>query len=85
MENAIYSIFNDGQLVDTYSTDISGSFTTKEYICGPNWTIREITPSNGYLLDETTHKVGADAKNYTVEHNAVAVDVDEDVIKAVSR
>ena len=81
LENAIYGIFNDGQLVDTYSTDINGSFTTKEYICGPNWTIREITPSNGYLLDETTHKVGADAKNYTVEHNAVAVDVDEDVIK----
>lgn len=40
-------------LVDKYVTDKNGQFTTKEYICDDDWTIREITPSEGYLLDGT--------------------------------
>ena len=54
---------------------------SKEYICGPDWTIREIEPSHGYLLDETIHEVGADAGNFEIEHNTIPVGVGEDVIK----
>ena len=36
-------------------------------------TIREIEPSPGYLLDETVHEVGADAGNFTIEHNTIPV------------
>ena len=32
------------QLIDTYTTDANGQFTTKYYICGDDWTIREISP-----------------------------------------
>ncbi len=78
---ATYGIYNDGQLVDTYVTDTNGQFTTKYYICGDKWTIREIEPSEGYLLDETIHKVGAEAKLYTVEYNHTSNDVVEQVIK----
>ena len=39
-----------------------------------DWTIREITPSEGYLLDKTIHKVGADPKLYEVEHNLTSND-----------
>lgn len=81
LAGATYGIYNDGQLVDTYVTDTNGQFTTKYYICGDNWTIREISPSEGYLLDATTHKVGAEAKLYTVEYNHTANDVNEQVIK----
>lgn len=81
LKDAVYGVYNNGQLVDTYRTDENGSFTTKEYTCGDNWTIREITPSKGYLLDETVHEIGADPEHYTVEHNAVAIDVGEDIIK----
>lgn len=81
LAGAVYGIYHGDDLIDTYETDASGSFTTKEYVCGSSWTIREITPSPGYLLDETVYPVGAEAGNFTLEHNAVAVDVGEDVIK----
>ena len=54
---------------------------TKEYICDNDWTVREITPSEGYLLDTTVHKVGAEPQLYTVEHNQTANDVTEQVVK----
>ena len=64
-----------------YVTDKNGQFTTKEYVCDNDWTIREITPSEGYLLDTTVHKVGAEPQLYTVEHNQTANDVTEQVMK----
>ena len=66
-------------LVDKYVTDENGQFTTKEYVCDTDWTIREITPSEGYLLDKTIHEVGADPKLYEVEHNLTSNDVTEQV------
>lgn len=68
-------------VVDKYVTDKNGQFTTKEYVCDNDWTIREITPSEGYLLDTTVHKVGAEPQLYTVEHNQTANDVTEQVMK----
>ena len=38
-------------------------------------------PSEGYLLDTTVHKVGAEPQLYTVEHNQTANDVTEQVVK----
>lgn len=81
LAGAKYGIYDGDNLIDTYITDKDGKFTTKEYVCGDNWTIKEIEPSEGYLLDKTVHKVGAEAKNYTVEHNVVSLSVTEDVIK----
>lgn len=68
LAGAKYGIFKGDQLVDEYFTDKNGQFTTKEYICGDDWTIRELEPSEGYLLDPTVHHIGAEAKLYTVEH-----------------
>lgn len=80
LAGAVYGIYRDGELVDSYTTDENGYFKTKEYVCG-NYTVQEITPSEGYLLDETVYAVGAEAKNYTVESNLISVDVTEDVVK----
>lgn len=81
LAGAVYGIYKDGELVDTYVTDKNGQFTTSEYVCGTGWTIKEIEPSEGYLLDTAVHEVGAEPKNYNVEHNTVAIGVGEDVIK----
>lgn len=81
LAGAVYGIFKGDTLVDKYVTDENGQFTTKEYICDSDWTIREITPSEGYLIDNTIHKVGAEPELYTVEHNLTANDVTEQVIK----
>ncbi len=80
LARAVYGLYLDGELVDQYVTDENGYFKTKEYVCG-NYTIQEITPSEGYLLDETVYPVGAEAKNYTIEHNPISMIVTEDVIK----
>lgn len=81
LAGAVYGIYKGDQLVDTYTTDANGQFTTKYYVCGDDWTIREITPSEGYLLDSTVYPIGAKAKNYTVEYNTTANDVTEQIIK----
>lgn len=81
LSGAVYGIYKGDTLVDKYVTDSDGQFTTKEYVCDSDWTIREITPSEGYLLEKTIHKVGAEPKLFTIEHNLVANDVTEQVMK----
>lgn len=81
LAGAVYGIYKGDQLVDTYTTDANGQFTTKYYVCGDDWTIREITPSEGYLLDSTVYSIGAEAKSYTVEYSTTANDVTEQIIK----
>lgn len=82
LAGAVYGIYKGNQLIDTYTTDANGQFTTKYYICGDDWTIREISPSEGYLLNTESLHIGAEAKLYTVEYNiAKPLDSLEDVIK----
>ena len=80
LAGAVYGLYKDGELADTYTTDESGYFKTKEYVCG-NYTVQEISPSEGYLLDKTVYSVGAEAENYFIEHNPLSMTVTEDVIK----
>lgn len=81
LAGAVYGIYKGEELIDTYATDNNGQFTTEYYVCGDDWTIREISPSEGYLLDPTIHKVGAEPELYTVEYNSTANDINEQVIK----
>lgn len=81
LAGAVYGIYKGEELIDTYTTDDNGQFTTEYYVCGDDWTIREISPSEGYLLDPTIHKVGAEPELYTVEYNSAKNDVNEQVIK----
>lgn len=79
---AVYGLYKGDELIAQYTTDSNGSFTTDYYVCGTDWTIKEITPSEGYLLNDTVYKVGADPKDYTVEYNnAPDMTVMEQVIK----
>lgn len=78
---AVYGVYRGEELVDTYTTDESGQFTTTDYVCGNDWTIRELSPSEGYLLDDTVYPVGAEPQHYTEEYNPIALDVTEQVIR----
>ncbi|MBP0972570.1 MAG: TonB-dependent receptor [Oscillospiraceae bacterium] len=80
LAGAVYGLYLDGELVDTYTTDENGYFKTSEYPCG-NYTVQEITPSAGYLLDATAYPVGAEPENYTLENNQIPMGVTEDVVK----
>ena len=81
LAGAVYGIYNDGNLVDKYTTDKNGSFTTSYYVCGDNWTLKEIEPSEGYLLDESEYYIGAESKKYTLENNSISMCVTEDILK----
>ena len=81
LAGAVYGIYNDGKFIDKYTTDKNGSFTTSYYVCGNNWTLKEIGPSEGYLLDETEYLIGAEAKKYMLEYNSISMGVTEDILK----
>jgi len=57
LEGAVYGLYNNGVLVDTYTTDANGYFLTDYYVCGDNWYLQEITPSEGYLLDDKPSQI----------------------------
>ena len=78
---AVYGVYKGETLVDTYTTDENGYFITDYYVCGDDWSIREISPSEGYLLDTTIYHIDCSAENYTVEHNTEYPDVYEEIIK----
>ena len=82
LAGAKYGIYKGNQLIDTYTTDAKGQFTTKWYVCGDDWSLKEISPSEGYLLNTESQHIGAEAKLYTVEYNlAKPLDSLEDIIK----
>lgn len=80
LAGATYGIYCGGDLVDTYTTGPDGSFMTRYYVCGDSWTVREIEPSTGYLLNDTVYEVGASPTLYEVELNTRSNQVTETVI-----
>ena len=81
LAGAVYGIFKDGQLIDRYTTDGNGQFTTGCYVCDSDWSLREISPSEGYLLNTEALHIGAEPGLYMVEYNAAALDSLETVRK----
>ena len=82
LSGAVYGLFKGNDLVAQYTTDQNGSFTTDYFVCGTDWTVREISPSEGYLLNDTVYRVGADPRDYNIEYNtAPDMTVMEQVIK----
>lgn len=81
LAGAVYGLYQGDKLVASYTTDTNGAFVSDYFICGDNWTLREISPSEGYLLDETVHKIPAEPGNFTYELNPIPEDVFEEVIE----
>ncbi|MBR3635065.1 MAG: LPXTG cell wall anchor domain-containing protein [Lachnospiraceae bacterium] len=70
----------NGALLATITTDDNGEFGFKELYYG-NYTIKEITPSEGYLLDETDHDVSFTSKGNTSKTLEIEVTSQEQVMK----
>lgn len=82
LAGAVYGIYKGGQLIDKYTTDKNGQFTTKYYVCGNDWTVREISAGSGYLVTQDGERIlGAEPGQYTAEYNSAAMDVYETVKK----
>ena len=80
LAGAEYGIFKGEQLIDAYTTDTDGQFTTKYYICDSDWSLRELNPSEGYLLNGDTQHIGVEPKLYEVEYNSAALDSQETIM-----
>lgn len=80
LAGAVYGLYQGENLVASYTTDENGAFVSDYFICGSNWTLREISPSEGYLLDETVYPIPAESGHYTFELNQIPKGVTEDVI-----
>ncbi|MCR5836986.1 MAG: hypothetical protein K6G88_10815 [Lachnospiraceae bacterium] len=84
LKGAVYGVYSDKnctKLVDTYTTNDKGEFTTKDYRCGTELYIKEITPPEGYLKNEKVYPIDADGKKYAAEYNPVEKPLDEQVVK----
>lgn len=81
LAGASYGLYKGSTLVDTYYTDEIGQFTTKYYVCDTDWTIKEISSSKGYLVNDEVYKVGVDPKLYEIEYNECKNAVTEQVKK----
>lgn len=81
LAGAVYGLYKGETLMASYTTDENASFVTDYFVCDTDWTMREILSSEGYLLDKTIYKVGADPKLYTVEFNTTNNKVQEQVVK----
>lgn len=81
LAGAVYGVFKGEVLIDTYTTDENGYFLTKYYPCDYDWTIREISPSEGYMLDPTVYYMDVAPEHYSIELNTIYPDVYEEIIK----
>lgn len=66
LAGAVYGLYEGDTLVEQLVTDENGHVTSGYHVCGDNWTVKEITPSEGYRLlskvnakeDHTVHPHG---------------------------
>lgn len=84
LEGAVYGLYANGILADTYTTDKNGYFSIKCYPCAINgkdaeYYLQEISSSKGYLLDPTKYYIDTASGNFTAEYNTEYVNVYETV------
>ncbi len=80
LAGAVYGLYCGDERVATYTTDENGHFITDEFVCG-NYTLQELSHSQGYQLNNEIYTLGTEPKNYQIEINPISLDVTEDVIK----
>lgn len=68
LEGAVYGIYSDGVKVDEITTDKNG-YAKSSILPVGNYTVKEITASTGYDLDENTYSVTV-VKDQTVSANS---------------
>ena len=57
LAGAKYGVYKGNELVKEYTTDENGQFTTDYYPYGEDWTLREISAGEGYLVSDVSTKL----------------------------
>ena len=77
LEGAVYELYNGRFLKGTYTTDENGYFITDYFPCGPDWCLREVSSSKGYLLNTENVFLDTEAELFTEEYNTTSIRVNE--------
>ena len=77
IEGAVYGIYSDGVKVDEITTDKNG-YAKSSILPVGNYTVKEITASTGYDLDENTYNVTV-VKDQTVRANSNEIPGDDPI------
>lgn len=85
LAGAVYGVYLNGSLLDAYVTNSNGSFTTSYYDCGSGYTLREISPSTGYLLNSQSVSIGTSGDDSDTELFQLSYTVKEQVKKGTIR
>ncbi|MGL6201558.1 MAG: SpaA isopeptide-forming pilin-related protein [Lachnospiraceae bacterium] len=81
LEGAVYEIYNSaGVLVETVTTDRDGEAVSSKHPLG-NYMVREKSPSQGYLIDETVYEVEIKSTDRTTTIFTKTVTSREDIIR----
>ncbi len=85
LSGAVYGLYNSTGLLETYTTNGLGSFTTDWFPCGSDYYLKELGPSTGYLLNAASISVGAAPGDTAIEYNDTNSSGTEQVIKGAIR
>ena len=58
LAGAVYGIYKGEELIDSYTTDENGQFTTKYYVCGNDWKVLPfllMNTSKGFISSRPSH------------------------------
>ena len=79
LKGAKYGIYNlNNELIAELTTDSNGKATSERVLEYGNYYIKEISPSKGYLLDETKYKFesnGEEGNSITVKENVIKANI----------
>ncbi|WP_217960038.1 thioester domain-containing protein, partial [Acutalibacter muris] len=81
LAGAKYGVYKGNELVKEYTTDSNGQFTTDYFPYGEDWTLREITASEGYKVSSTATKLCEIPAGTNDEYNDNAARVTEDIMR----
>ncbi len=81
LAGAKYGVYKGNELIKEYTTDENGQFTTDYYPYGEDWTLREISASEGYKVSSTATKLCEIPAGTNDEYNDNAARVTEDIMR----
>ena len=81
LAGARYGVYRGNELVKEYTTDENGQFTTDYFPYGEDWTLREISASEGYKVSSTVTKLCEIPAGTNDEYNDNTASVNEEIMR----
>ena len=81
LAGAKYGVYKGNELVKEYTTDEKGQFTTDYFPYGEDWTLREISAGEGYLVSDVSTQLCEISAGTNDEFNDNTASVTEEIMR----